>query len=177
MIWLALMGLAGGFYLANRKAAAPASPNKKEEESAKLGTMLIGGMKVRGQDEYGEGRYGASRSNSEGNARVHAGVDYVAETGSVLFAPFDGEYIREASPYADDERYRGMVVSRVVKGEVLSLKIFYVTPNLKAGRNFKRGDGIGVVQNLRAKYRNITNHIHVEALQQGKAVDPTQFWS
>src|SRR5262245_1710115 len=68
---------------------------------------------IRGSDNFGNGAYGASR---DGGARAHQGVDLVARSGEAVFSPIPGTIIREAQPYPDDNRYRGLSFKGAASG-------------------------------------------------------------
>lgn len=150
---LLLIILAG--LLAKRAMAPKLSEAEIPEGPAKPLRKMLLTWRKRGQDKYGSGDFGASRDEGK---RRHEGVDYVAWPGDILFAPFDGEYERAAKPYSEDERYTGLVLFSYPH----RVTVFYVFARIKPGEKFKKGDGIGTVQDLTVKYAGISNHIHVE---------------
>lgn len=120
------------------------------------------------KDSGGDGNFQTSRTNEKG---VHQGVDLSVTVGQPIYAPFDGLIVRKAIPYANDNRYSGLLLSGDFGQEV---KIFYINA-LKIGERVNRGELIGTAQNISAKYTsNVTNHIHIEYRQDGILTDPTK---
>ncbi len=119
------------------------------------------------KDSGGDGNFQTSRSNEKG---IHQGVDLMVTENQPVYAPFDGEVIRKAIPYANDTRFSGLLLEGDFGQEV---KIFYIKP-LKVGEKVVRGELIGTAQNITLKYNSsVTNHIHVEYRQDGILTDPT----
>ncbi len=124
------------------------------------------GRGVRTKDNWGEGRYGASRGN-----RKHKGVDYICKPGQKVVSPINGIIIREAKPYAKS-KYSGLLIA----GEHIAIKMFYFEP-LKIpgheimGKEIKKGDTIGIAQDISEKYPGMDPHIHLEIV----SVDPAIF--
>ena len=118
-------------------------------------------MKSRGSDAYGSGQHGARR---DGGTRAHAGLDVIATANQEIFSPMDGTVIREAFPYKDDPRYRGILVRGTGAFAGYEMKLFYVN-GLFSGEA-KAGQLIGHAADLRIKYPGITNHIHLEMTRQ-----------
>lgn len=127
---------------------------------------------IRKPDAGGSGAFGANRKG-----HTHQGIDIVAKPKQVVKAPFDMEFTRVSFPYADDKRYLGGVYKfsdPILKGE---LKVFYMSPTNKS-KNIKKGDVIGEVQDIAAKYgtKGMVNHIHVEMRDiKGTLINPTQY--
>lgn len=120
------------------------------------------------KDSGGDGNYQSSRTNDKG---VHQGVDLSVTVGQPIYAPFDGTIVRKAIPYANDNRFSGLLLAGNFRQEV---KIFYINP-LKVGEIVNRGELIGTAQNISVKYTsNVTNHIHIEYRQDGILTDPTK---
>jgi murein DD-endopeptidase MepM/ murein hydrolase activator NlpD len=124
------------------------------------------------RDTYGSGQYGASRDRA---TRTHKGLDIITTAGETIYAPFTGDIIREAVPYANDPSYRGLVIKGIDNWEGYEVKIFYVEGILSGRVN--KGQNIGTAQNLKLKYPTITNHIHVEVKKFGVQLDPFEIWN
>ena len=54
-------------------------------------------------------------------------------------------------------------------------KIMYIEPCVRSGDTIKRGDKVGIVQDVRERYPGITNHYHFEIIIEGEHVNP-QDW-
>ncbi|MCO6487427.1 MAG: peptidoglycan DD-metalloendopeptidase family protein [Phaeodactylibacter sp.] len=135
----------------------------------KLPHPILTGQRSRAHDAWGSGQYGAPRGG-----RKHQGLDIRAAPFQKVFAPFPGTITREAAPYRDDHRYRGLVLQGSGAWKDYTLKIFYVQ-GIVSGE-VGAGSQIGYVQNLGLKYPGITNHIHVEVRKGKQLVDPFSIW-
>jgi len=128
--------------------------------------------KIRPLDEGGSGAFGAKRAN-----HIHEGIDLLANPKDSVKAPFDLEFVRQTYPYKDDKRYLGGVYkfsSPELSGE---MKIFYMQPTNKS-KIIKKGDQIGFVQDIVAKYKTkgMKNHVHLELRdEKGNLINPTQY--
>lgn len=128
-------------------------------------------LSVRKQDPYGNGSFGSSR---DGGARKHEGIDFIGFGGDPVYAPFSGKVIRTTRPYANDDRFDGIVIEDD-SGE-FEAKLFYLKPRLKAGEKFNARNVLGIIQNLYVKYPSITNHVHLELRKNGVLIDPTPYF-
>ena len=106
-------------------------------------------------DSKGDGHYGASRGG-----RMHDGTDYPCTPGQPVVAPIDGTVIREAAPYADDAKYRGVVI----QGAHARVKMFYLIPDKALiGKRVSQGQAVGTAQDISAKYgQAMIPHIHMQ---------------
>lgn len=106
-------------------------------------------------DSKGDGHYGASRGG-----RMHDGTDYPCTPGQQVVAPIAGTVLREAVPYADDAKYRGVVI----QGAHARVKMFYLLPDKALiGKRVTQGQTIGTAQDISAKYgAAMTPHIHLQ---------------
>lgn len=118
--------------------------------------------KLRRCDPLGCGHFGASR---DGGARLHKGLDIVAMPGQAVYAPMSGT----VSKFVTSRGLSGVSIS---DNKDMSAKVIYVNP--KQGIDVvSKGDFIGFAQDIRPTYgAGITNHIHVEAIKNGKNVNP-----
>lgn len=106
-------------------------------------------------DTQGDGSYGASRGG-----RTHKGLDLVVAEGQEVRSPIDGVLVRRATPYADDLRWSGCLITN----DRYEVKMFYMIPNnSKIGQKVKKGEVVGYAQNISLKYNDMmTPHLHVE---------------
>ena len=139
--------------------------------TGKAFAKITDNFKFRGQDALGSGAFGAPRSNGK---RKHAGVDVVTTTGQNILAPIAGTVTRFPIAYPDDTRWVGIEI----KNDKYHVKMFYMKATVKAGVFVKKGDVIGVAQNLNIKYPAITNHVHFEVVdaKTGKIINPTNLF-
>jgi hypothetical protein len=126
-------------------------------------------MVSRGHDQFGSGQPGASR---DGGHRHHKGLDIVTRPMQQIFSPIEGDVIREAFPYKDDHRMRGILIRGFGEHLGWEIKLFYVI-GLFSGR-VGAGSLIGHAQDLSRKYPGITNHVHLEVFRGGTQVDPRE---
>lgn len=127
---------------------------------------VVNPMTVR-VDAGGNGHYGSGRIG-----HTHQGTDVVCRPGQSIYAPFSGKVTREAIPYPDDTRWRGMVtVSDALNYEC---KLFYCIPAAGIiGSSVERGQLIGYCQAISQKYTSgVTDHIHIEIRQNGVLRNP-----
>lgn len=120
-------------------------------------------------DPAGHGAYNADRG-----ARDHKGIDLIAAPGAKITLPVSGRVVKIGRAYATDSRYNSY---HIRLANDLVLKLLYVKPLYKVNENINAGAVIGEAQNIAAKYpgRGMLNHIHVEILRNGTAIDPTPF--
>lgn len=131
----------------------------------RLYPLVRGAQGIRGEDAWGAGYFGAPRGK-----RTHRGVDIVAQKGEDILAPMDGEIVRKARPYDDDERYSGLLLAGSGRWAGMEIKVFYIEP--RPPGPVRQGDVIGRAQDIAAKYPGITPHVHIEVWRGGAAVDP-----
>lgn len=143
---------------------------------------------IRKQDGYGAGHYLAPRGD-----RKHQGVDFACYPDSVVLCDVDAVVCRLGHPYAptgDRGHYRLIeLVSN--DGDVL-IKYMYVQPLVRVGNIIKKGNAIGIVQDLSKIYpisaetpKGIINHYHVEVwirekgageFSSRKHIDPVKYF-
>jgi len=136
-----------------------------------IAALIVDNQKTRIKDAWGRGLF---REQRDGGTRRHNGLDVVANVGDKIYAPFEGDIVREAVPYRNDPSYRGVVLKGVGAWEGYEAKIFYVEGQL-SGR-VSKGQTIGTAQNLTIKYPNITNHVHIEVKRFSTLIDPFEIW-
>ena len=126
-------------------------------------------LRLRGEDEWGRGNFGAPRGD-----HTHRGIDIIVSPGDDIFAPLDGEIVRTAIPYDDDERFSGILIRGLQTWHGYEIKIFYMQCAAPPG-HVNAGEFIGKAQSIALRYPGITNHIHVELWKDGVVIDPTPF--
>lgn len=108
-------------------------------------------------DKQGSGDWRANRGN-----RKHQGRDYNATPGQSFPSFISGKVERIAFPYKGDQEYTGVVVSN---GQV-RCKMFYLQATKKIGEYVRRGEEIGIAQNIAKRYpskdKPMKPHVHVE---------------
>lgn len=120
---------------------------------------------VRGKDNYGAGYFGASRGE-----RKHVGIDLVLDSGKEFFSFNQGVVSKLGYPYKDALGYRYV---QVTNADGSAWRYFYVTPMVKLGQIVKKGQVLGITQDLQARYPGITPHVHFEIMKNAEYVDPT----
>ncbi len=126
------------------------------------------GRAPRETDAYGEGRFHASR---DGGARLHEGVDYVAQAGQVVDAPISGYVTKIGYAYPGDEVLKFVEIENPALH--LQARVFYVDPDVEVGQAVAVGRPIGHAHSLQQKYPGgITDHVHLElADRRGRKLD------
>lgn len=127
---------------------------------------MIAILPMRKPDSFGMGHYGASRGS-----RTHNGIDYACYTGSQIFAPISGEVSKIGYPYGDDLSFRYIQITTKCQKNV---RVFYVEPDVKIGDLVTKDKTLlGKSQKLGDRYKEITEHIHLEVKNmQGNFIDP-----
>lgn len=123
---------------------------------------------VRGVDLFGSGHFGAGRDNGH---RTHEGADFVAAPGSDVRAPVSGVVSKVGFAYRDDRTLQFIELTDASMD--LVARVFYVDPAVEPGQTVTAGDVIGVTQSLLRRYRGITNHVHVEIVDDEGFLDPS----
>jgi len=132
---------------------------------------IVKGQQSRVKDGFGSGQYGSSR---DGGTRAHDGIDIIVTAGEDISSPIKGNIVRQAVPYGNDLSYKGIVIEGTDEWLGYQVKIFYAE-GLFSGKT-SPSQKIGTAQNIAAKYKGITNHIHVEVRVAGVLVDPFTIW-
>lgn len=115
------------------------------------------GLGVRALDKWGDGRYGAPRGG-----RRHKGVDFICIPNQEIVSPINGLFIRLKFPYANP--VNGILFGGVLlRGSNFDVTMFYFEPiKGKIAMPVKKGEVLGLAQDLRIKYDGITPHIHLQ---------------
>ena len=138
------------------------------------------GWVIRGSDCYGQGGYGASRG-----IRKHKGVDIKSDDGDKILSPMDGVISGlDYKIYSNKCSYLvGVDVTGTGNYNGYKIRLFYVKGSLPLNSVVKKGDIIGTQQSLHKNcYPNtlngkycMTNHVHVELIDNGVKKDPTLY--
>ncbi len=137
-----------------------------------IARALVQSQKSRTHDGFGTGQYGGRR---DGGARSHRGLDIVTKPQEKIFAPIDGDVVREAIPYAKYPAMKGMVIRGKAAWSGYEVKIFYVE-GLFSGA-VAAGQHIGYAQDISIKYPGITNHVHVEVRKNAVVINPGEIFA
>ena len=105
-------------------------------------------------DSAGDGHWQAMRGG-----RRHKGVDFLCDPGQDVLAPIKGFILRTAHPYGDDLSWKGIVI----QGDWCRIKMYYLDPFVRIGRQVVQGESIGKAQNISLRYsEGMRPHIHLE---------------
>ena len=132
---------------------------------------IVRHQRSRGTDSHGSGQFGSSRAGGSG---THAGLDIIVHEGEAVLSPIEGEVTREALPYANDQRFRGLVIEGVGEWVGYEIKMFYVQ-GILCGR-VSPGSVVGYAQSIARKYPGITDHVHVEVRVNGALLSPFEMF-
>jgi murein DD-endopeptidase MepM/ murein hydrolase activator NlpD len=123
---------------------------------------------VRQNDALGSGSFGASR---DGGARQHLGIDLIAHPGDDVVAMCPLEVTRIGLAYANSS-LRSVHLKGWDEWGAYTFKLLYVEPEVTVGEILRAGEVIGVAQDLRDRYPDITRHVHFEVHNLQGAVNP-----
>lgn len=132
----------------------------------KIGPVSRPWRGLRSHDAYGDGNFGASRS---GGLRFHKGTDYICLEGDDCLSPFDGVIAHIGIAYTDS-KLGSIHIQGTGKYWPYYAKILYAKPDVMEGLVVKRGQKIGICQNV-ARYHGANfddgggemhNHLHLE---------------
>jgi murein DD-endopeptidase MepM/ murein hydrolase activator NlpD len=140
-----------------------------KKNGGKLGP-LVPNQRARPCDPDGCGYFGASRGS-----RLHQGLDIIITEGQEIMSPINGEVVRFAFPY-EDRSYAGLAI----QNEDYFIKIFYMAPTVQPGTSIRKGQVIGLAQNVQRKFGpEMTPHVHIEVWDKKKmsvAIDPAKLF-
>ncbi len=131
--------------------------------------MILAILPKRGTDDWGSGEFGASRGS-----RLHNGRDYACYEFTVICSLTDGIVTKLGYPYGDDLSYRYV---EITDNEGFRHRYFYVSPSVEVGEQCRRGDMIGLSQNISKRYNDpkkgpMKNHMHYEIMNGSRYIDP-----
>jgi len=124
------------------------------------------GEAPRGHDAFGDGAFHARR---DGGSRSHEGVDYDSRPGQPVVAPISGYVSHIGYAYPGDARFRYVEIENPALH--LDARVFYVDPQVAVGDSVALGRPIGTAHSLQARYRGITDHIHLELAEGARKID------
>jgi peptidoglycan LD-endopeptidase LytH len=124
------------------------------------------GEAPRGHDAFGDGFFHARR---DGGSRPHEGVDYDARPGQPVAAPISGYVSHIGYAYPGDARYKYVEIENPALH--LEARVFYVDPQVEVGDSVALGRPIGAAHSLQARYRGITDHVHLELTEHARKID------
>lgn len=142
-----------------------------KNKTRKIGSVNISSPvknpKIRLCDPNGCGAFGSSRGD-----RDHNGVDIIAAPNTQINAPISGK-IRTLNVYSSSNSMKGLEIEN---GNI-KVKIFYVNHGLLNGQYVKKGEKIGIAQDIAAYHGTpkMTPHIHLEIYVNNKLIDPTKY--
>lgn len=106
-----------------------------------------------------------------GDWRVHDGADYLAASGTRVYAVANGE----VTEVVQDELWGTCVTVRLTDGHAATYRGLSSDPKVKTGSQVKAGDVIGSVASVLPAEADIGAHLHFELRDKaGVTVDPTQ---
>jgi hypothetical protein len=113
--------------------------------------------RIRKSDNWGSGYFGAPRGN-----RPHLGIDLIYSPDEEIRAPFDLTINRVSYPYASSP-YSGIAFTTTIDNIDYDGRMWYMLPDFGSiGKSFKRGQIIGVAQQINEKYPGMINHVHLQ---------------
>jgi len=113
--------------------------------------------RIRKSDNWGSGYFGAPRGN-----RPHLGIDLIYSPDEEIRAPFDLTINRVSYPYASSP-YSGIAFTTSSGDTNYDGRLWYMLPDFGSiGKSFKRGQIIGVAQQINEKYPGMINHVHLQ---------------
>lgn len=123
---------------------------------------------LRSTDNWGSGQYLASRGE-----RYHKGEDVACYPDSILLSDFDAQVIRVGHPYSKYGKKGYLRLIELAVDAQTKVKIMYIYPSVQPGQFVKKGDELGIVQDLTIIYPGMTNHYHWEVWVEGCHVNPS----
>ncbi len=123
---------------------------------------------LRGNDPTGNGWFGAKRGK-----KLHRGVDYLTIPGENIFAVASGR-IRVGNVYENSTEMKLVEIKGKQDVHNVKAKQMYVLPYVKTGDYVKKGQIIGVAQDI-ANFHNseeMENHMHLTVWKNGLLTDP-----
>jgi hypothetical protein len=137
-----------------------------------LAISPLPGLCIR-SDGAGSPLFGSTRTNADGSAKWHYGLDLAGEVGCHVVAPMAGLVVRWGWCYAGDQHYR--LVELYVEG--WHVEMLYLRPMIESGRHVEVGTWLGELLDVSQRYpgSGMTPHLH---LQVWRATDnPAAEWS
>lgn len=124
---------------------------------------------IRRQDRWGRGEFDAPRGD-----RTHRGEDYEALPGATVYAVASGTVTKLGYAYADDLQYRYV---EITAPDGFAARYMYVAPAVGLYQRVARGEELGEVQDIAARYPGITPHFHFEVRDdRGAIMHPQEYF-
>lgn len=123
---------------------------------------------LRNEDATGNGWFGAKRGN-----RLHEGADYIVVPNEDVFACCSG-VVRIGNVYRGSTRMKLIEISGNIGVHSVRVKQMYILPCVKTGEKVKKGQKIGVAQDVAAYHgsNKMKAHVHVSVWKNGLLTDP-----
>ena len=118
---------------------------------------------------YGRG-FGYNYDATYEDYRYHNGVDMALDLGTLVLAIADGK----VKTVANDNQWGGRVEIEH-DGGMTSVYLGIVPSDVKVGQTIQAGETVGTVAPAPAAEVAAGTHLHMELLQDGKAVDPLKY--
>lgn len=124
---------------------------------------------IRTTDDHGSGAYHAPRSYGK-----HNGVDVAILPRSAVLSSTIGTVTKLGYMYNDDLSYRYV---RIVTPLGYTISYCYVLPSVDVGDEVSVDQVIGTVQDIGARYKGITPHIHLSVKNpSGEYINPELYF-
>ena len=118
-------------------------------------------------DSAGDGHFQAPRGN-----RLHNGIDYLVEPGTLVYSPVSGVVTKLGYPYGDDLQWRYV---EITSDDFERFRLFYTEPAVVVDQFVMIGEVVGEAQNIAERYpgQGMLAHIHLEVIDaDGNFRDP-----
>ena len=123
---------------------------------------------IRGQDRHGSGAWQAPRGK-----RRHNGEDFICESGDHIESHINGKVTKIGYPYSPTNMDKGHLrYVEVTDSNKSRVRYFYIFPTAVIGQDIKKGDILGISQDLTNIYQGITQHYHLEIIGY---IQPTKY--
>lgn len=118
--------------------------------------------------------YGFYHNQTLNNYYVHTGIDYAGEEGAEVYAAQSGTV---EAVYTSDVLVGGRIVIDHGDGVKTVYEFVEVKEGLKAGDKVERGEVIATIAAATGNEYKDGAHLHFEVLENGKAVDPSKYYT
>ena len=125
-------------------------------------------IEIRGNDCHGSGAWQAPRGS-----RKHSGEDIICKKGDHITSDVDGKVTKIGYPYNPGDLNKGHLrYVEVTDSNKSRVRYFYIFPTAVKGQEIKKGDILGISQDLTKIYPGITQHFHLEIIGY---IQPTKY--
>ncbi len=118
--------------------------------------------------------YGFYHNQTLNNYYVHTGIDYAGEEGAEVYAAQSGTV---EAVYTSDVLVGGRIVIDHGDGVKTVYEFVEAKEGLKAGDKVERGEVIATIAAATGNEYKDGAHLHFEVLENGKAVDPSKYYT